>query len=235
MIRLTTDLRHALAADFVLGTMRGRARRRFEALAGADRELAAIRAQWEAFLTPLAGRLAPVAPPSRVWAAIEARLDRPRAAPAPGLWESLAFWRWIGAGFAAASVALLALAFALRAPVAPEPMLVAVLATPEQVPRIVVEQPREGLIRLRMVKPWANMTAHDLELWVIPKEGSPRSLGVVPSDRDAEIRTAGLDAMLRDGVAFAVSSEPPGGSPTGQPTGKVLCSGAIARGRLKPG
>ena len=231
MKRWPADLKHALAADFVLGTMRGRARRRFEAMAAADGELAAIRAQWEAFLTPLADRVAPVSPPSRVWKAIEARIAGPRAPQPSGPWSSLAFWRWIGAGFAAASIALLAFTLGSRAPATPEPMLVAVLATPEQDPRIVVEQPRDGMLRLRMVKPWVGMTRNDLELWVIPKDGKPRSLGVVPWDRDGEVRMANLGAMLQDGMAFAISSEPLGGSPTGQPTGKVLCSGAIARGR----
>ncbi len=232
MRRLTDDLRHALAADFVLGTMRGRARRRFEALAAGDAELGRVRRQWEAFLTPLADAVPPVAPPARVWRAIEARLAGPR--PAPGLWSNLAFWR---GGVAALAAACLVIAFALpglRAPApAPSsgPMLVAVLMAADQVPRIVVEQPSEGMLQLRMVKPWVDMTQRDLELWVIPKEGRPRSLGVVPWDRDSEVRRAGLDAMLRDGTTFAISSEPLGGSPTGQPTGKVLCSGAIARGR----
>ncbi|MBK6982088.1 MAG: anti-sigma factor [Betaproteobacteria bacterium] len=231
MKRLSPDIKHALAAGYVLGTLRGRARSRFDAMAATDGELARFREQWEAFLVPLAGRVAPVAPPSRVWRAIEARIARPRERGATGIWSSLAFWRWIGAGLAAAAVALLVLSFGLRAPVSTEPLLVAVLATPEQVPRIVVEQPREGLLRLRMVKPWPSMQGRDLELWVIPQEGKPRSLGVVPADRDAEVRLAGLEVKLQGGVAFAVSSEPAGGSPTGQPTGKVLCSGAIARGR----
>lgn len=231
MKRLSADARHALAAGFVLGTLRGRARRRFEAMAASDAQLAGIRDRWEAFLTPLADAVAPVAPPARVWRAIEARIAGPRAPKPAGPWSSLAFWRWLGAGFAAASIALLALLLGGQSPVAPGPVLVAVLATPEQDPRIVVEQPREGLLRLRMVKPWKAMKQNDLELWVIPKDGKPRSLGVVPSDRDGEVRLANLDEVLHEGIAFAVSSEPLGGSPTGQPTGKVLCSGAIARAR----
>lgn len=231
MRNLSADLKHALAAEFVLGTLRGRARRRFEAMAAGDRELERIRGHWEAFLTPLAEAVAPVAPPSRVWRAIEARIAGAREGRAAGLWSNLAFWRFVGAGFAAASIALLAFTLGQRAPVAPEPVLVAVLSTPEQVPRIVVEQPREGLLTIRMVKPWVAMKANDLELWVIPKDGKPRSLGVLAGDRDGEVRRAGLDELLHDGVAFAVSREPPGGSPTGQPTGKVLCSGAIARAR----
>ena len=109
MKRLSPDIKHALAAGYVLGTLRGRARSRFDAMAATDGELARFREQWEAFLVPLAGRVAPVAPPSRVWRAIEARIARPRERGATGIWSSLAFWRWIGAGLAAAAVALLSL------------------------------------------------------------------------------------------------------------------------------
>lgn len=231
MKRWGAGLKHALAADFTLGTMRGRARQRFEAMAAADPELSEIRARWEAFLTPLAEGVAPVAPPARVWRAIEARIGGPRAGAPAGLWSSLAFWRWAGAGFAAASIALLAVTLGLRAPAPAEPMMVAVLASPDQDPRIVVEQPHEGLLKLRMVHAWKGMTQNDLELWVIPKDGKPRSLGVVPWDRDSELRMPDMGEKLKDGVVLAISSEPLGGSPTGQPTGKVLCSGAIARGR----
>jgi anti-sigma-K factor RskA len=221
---------NALAGEYVLGTMRGRARQRFESFAASDPVLSDVVSQWQRFLDPLTERVAPIAPPSRVWTRIEARLGH--TGPAASVWSSLAFWRWVGAGFAAAAVTLFAVTIGLRQlPAEREPMMVAVLATPEQDPRIVVEQPKDGMLRLRMVKPWVGMTQNDLELWVIPKEGKPRSLGVVPWDRDGEVRMANLEARLQEGVAFAISKEPLGGSPSGQPTGPVLCSGMIARSR----
>ena len=227
---LPSGARHALAAEYALGTMRGRARARFAALAAADPDLARVVAAWERHLNPLAGRVDPVAPPARVWERIAARIESPRPAAARGAWSSLAFWRWLGGGFATAAIVLLALVLGLRTPATPEPMMVAVLATPEQEPRIVVEQPRPGILHLRMVKPWVGMTQNDLELWVVPKDGAPRSLGVVPWDRDGQVRMANLETHLREGVAFAISSEPLGGSTTGKP-GPVLCSGMIARSR----
>lgn len=224
------DLRHALAASYVLGTLSGRARRRFERAVEADRALAELVARWEAFLTPLAERVPPVAPPARVWRSIEARIARRSAPPAAGLWSSLAFWRWLGAGFATAAIALLAVTIGLRGPTPGEaPALVAVLSTPEQAARMIVERSGEALT-VRVVAPWPASTESDLELWVVPKEGAPRSLGVVPKAGEARLRPAHLDRLLADGVAFAVSREPRGGSPTGAPTGPVLCSGPIARG-----
>jgi anti-sigma-K factor RskA len=229
-------LRHALAASYVLGTLRGPARRRFERAVGADAALAGLVSRWEDFLTPLAEDVKPVAPPARLWPSIEARLGRRRAPATAGLWSSLAFWRWLGAGFATAAIALLALTVGLRgqapfetATLAQKPALVAVLSTPEQAPRMVVEH-AGGAIQVRVIAPWPATAESDLELWVVPKEGAPRSLGVVPKAGSAQLRPAQLDRLLADGVAFAVSREPPGGSPTGAPTGPVLCSGPIARG-----
>lgn len=227
----TPGLRHALAAEYVLGTLRGRARDRFKRLAGQDRELASVVTQWEEFLTPLAGSMAPVEPPSRVWTAIESRITSrsPRAGPAAGLWSSLAFWRSLGLGLSAAMAVLLVFFGGLRAPAPVVPAMVAVLAAADQVPRMIVEQAEPGVLNVRMVKGWPSQQGKDFELWVIPKDGAPRSLGLVSYERDSVLRSASLDATLQEGVAFAISREPKGGSPTGAPTGPVLCSGAIAR------
>ncbi len=226
MRRFPPDLQHALAAEYVLGTLRGRARARFEALSRADKELQRVVRDWEAFLTPLALGLAPVTPPVRVWKAIQARIAPPGPAAAPSLWSSLAFWRGLGAALA---VAVLALAVTLGPRPGPAPpSMVAVLSTPEQVARMIVEQ-HEGRLVVRPVKPWTPPAANDLELWVVPKDGKPRSLGVINPRGDQEIRMANLDAVMKEGFSIALSREPKGGSPTGVPTGPVLCSGVIAR------
>ena len=227
----SAELRHALAAEYVLGTLRGRARERFKRLIEGDRELASVVAQWEGFLTPLAGRVAPIEPPSRVWTAIESRIAtrRVRAEPPAGLWASVAFWRTLGLGLSAALAVLFVFFGMLRAPAPAEPAIVAVLAADDQVPRMIVEQTQPGALKVRMVKGWRDQPGKDFELWVVPKEGAPRSLGVVSYEHDTVVRTANLDAALKEGVAFAISKEPTGGSPTGAPTGPVLCKGAIAR------
>ena len=70
----------------------------------------------------------------------------------------------------------------------------------------------------------------ELELWMLPGQGPPRSLGVIPSDG---VRKVGLsaapDAAFRGIDALAVSLEPRGGSPTGAPTGPVLYTGRLER------
>jgi len=227
------ELRNSLASEYVLGTMKGAARRRFEEYLRHDVELQREVQRWENHLTPLTNRLPSINPPDRVWSRIEARLDRAVAkndASKPiGLWESLAFWRNLGLGASGLAAALLVAVMASKPVVVDQdPLLTAVLAEDNNVVRILVEQPKAGLLNVKMVKPWRTDTGFAHELWVIPKEGAPRSVGVINDATDTRISLAGLDSKLVDGAVFAVSLEPPGGSPTGAPTGKVVCKGTIA-------
>ena len=68
-----------------------------------------------------------------------------------------------------------------------------------------------------------------LQLWAISRAGKPRSLGILPDNRSAELaldaRAIGPDVML-----LAISLEPKGGSPDPNgPTGPVLYKGAWTR------
>jgi anti-sigma-K factor RskA len=230
MRKLSPDLAHSLAAEYVLGTLRGRARQRFEAIARADPAVAAILRRWEEDLTPLAERIAPVDPPERVWSQIEARIfpGAARAAPRVSLWSSLGFWRGLGMVTGALATVLLALFVYLSTGTRDEPVFVAVLTAPDSTPRMVVSMHSPDLLRVRMVKPWKVAGDQGLELWVLPKEGAPRSLGMVANAMgDTLIRIEPNDPRVKGANALAISLEPPGGSPTKQPTGPVLCSGVI--------
>lgn len=84
-----------------------------------------------------------------------------------------------------------------------------------------------GAIRLTEAKLVA--ADHSAELWVIPADGTPHSLGV--------LHTRGVTALalspdnrrrIAAGAVLAVTVEPVGGSPTGLPTGPVVAKGALA-------
>jgi len=66
-----TKLRQMLAAEYVLGTLRGRARRRFERLADRDAGILAEVRFWESRLAALAAGLPPEMPPAAVWLRLE--------------------------------------------------------------------------------------------------------------------------------------------------------------------
>jgi len=227
------ELRDRLASEFVLGTLRGPARRRFQEYLKRDAALRADVARWEAHLTPLADHLPEVDPPARVWSRIEAQLDRSggtkSAAATTGFWGSIGFWRTLGLGASGlAAVLLFSMLTVKPVPLDQEPVLTAVLAEDNNDARIYIEQPKSNLLTVKMVKPWKANGGIAHELWVIPKDGAPRSLGVISGTSDTTINVAGLDARLANGALFAVSLEPPGGSTSGAPTGKVVCKGSIA-------
>ena len=149
-MNLSRNAIHALAGEYVLGTLRGDARRRFETLARENSEAAAILRRWQDALTPLAERVAPVEPPARVWRAIEARTG---AREPRGLWSSLGFWRGFGIMAGGCAAALFAAFLWLVPQQAPrEDTFVAVLTSADAAPRVVVSMPTREALQVRIVK-----------------------------------------------------------------------------------
>jgi anti-sigma-K factor RskA len=228
-----------LAAEYVLGTLRGPARRRFEALLPAHPALREAVRGWQERLVLLAASEEGVEPPERVWRGIEQRLftaTRTAAATEGGSWRSLAWWRALaGAGF----VATLAMVLVLNQTPEPQaPVVVVLQANPE------VAQAAQAVFgtqaafvasvsgdgRALVLRPLAELPApaqKALELWAVPAQGAPRSLGLVQAGGTTTVTAATRAQLLRDTAAFAVSVEPPGGSPTGAPTGPIVSLGRL--------
>ncbi len=220
------ELADRLAAEYVLGTLRGPARRRFQVLLTAHPALRSAVRRWEEQLAPLADSVAAVAPPEQVWTGIEARLFAARE-PA-GWWNALGLWRGFSALATTAAVALLVVATQVPPPQAP---IVVVLATNPGAAiatnaSFVASLSADG--RALVLKPLNAPTltaAQALELWSVPAQGGPRSLGLVRAD---QATTLLLQAGVKNATAaFAVSIEPAGGSPTGAPTGPIVSLGQI--------
>lgn len=67
-----------------------------------------------------------------------------------------------------------------------------------------------------------------LQLWLMPASGKPASLGILPEQARGRIAIPSeLRSGVADGATLAVTLEPFGGSPTGQPTGPMVASGAV--------
>lgn len=238
------DLHERLAAEYVLGTLRGRARQRFERWMRADAAIAQAVVRWQARLAPMAQAVAPVTPPRRVWQAIERRIGaRGIDSAKGGFWDNLAFWRALGLTATGSAAALLA-AGVLLAPRAPEPApapvvlrvpsegmpnaYLAVLSDPKsQRPVLVVSAAvKSDQLWVKTLDPAIHVAGKSLELWALPKGAAPKSLGLVSAEDKAALKlVAAADQSLEDVPALAVSLEPRGGSPTGAPTGPVLFSG----------
>ena len=215
------ELLEQLAAEYALGTLRGPARQRFERLLPQNPDaLAAVR-RWEDRLVGLAADVAPVAPRSVVWRSIELRLRHGKPEPAK------AFGWWQRSRFAlAAMLAILAVGIALRLSIdTVPPRVIATIGTQQQEHwwRIAVNDNREQL-QVTAFDAITPDSAHAYELWALPDSGAaPVSLGLMPQ---SGVRQLFLNpkqrAALRQASKLAISLEPPSGSPTGAPTGKVL-------------
>src|SRR5580765_8830994 len=70
------ELLDRLAREYVVGTLRGRARTRFAGVTQENETARRCVRAWEERLLPLTMDLAPVAPHGSVWQGIESRLDR---------------------------------------------------------------------------------------------------------------------------------------------------------------
>jgi anti-sigma-K factor RskA len=218
-----------LAAEHALGTLPWRARARLTAVAAREPVVAAAIEDWQWRLAGLAEGLTPIAPPDRVYAAILARLGLVTAPErrGAGLWNRLGFWRAAAiASFAALRV--LGVSIWTAAPPAPGGYVVT-LAAPGASPVFVASAGRgERTLRVRPLAPVTVPPGRALELWALPASGNPIALGLVDAEAGAVLTLATpSDALLAGAKGLAVSLEPPGGSPTGQPTGPILWTGAI--------
>ena len=224
-MKLSSDATQQLAAAYALGTLRGPARRRLEEMARADEALASLMRRWELALAPLAAKVPATDPPARVWRNIESRTS-PRAS---NVEARSSLWRPFGLIAGGLAAVLVAFFTWISGTPRDDALFVAVLTAQDSGPRAVVSMHQPDTLRVRIVKPWASTEGKSLELWVLPTEGAPRSLGLVANAAgDTLIRINPGDPRMRSANALAVSLEPAGGSPTKQPTGPVLCSGAIA-------
>jgi len=227
----TEELRDALAGEYALGTLQGRARRRFERSLKDDPDLRRRVSAWQARLAPLNAAVEPIQPPARVWHEISRRIGAQRRGRS-GIWNSLGFWR--GATLASATAALILVA-ALFAIVPPPETMVVVMADKADQPMITVswrtESVGEKKLRVRVIGHQTMDPDTAWELWMLPGEGTqPVSLGLITTH---ETQTVAVPERLAKTInaawGMAMSVEPKGGSPTGVPTGPVLYRGQCTR------
>jgi anti-sigma-K factor RskA len=213
----------ALCAEYLLGTMRGGARRRFERALRTE-PLVAQRLQLliRAYM-PRPSDQGSVTPRADGWGRLrrELKLD---AIAKP--WYARIGWRWVGA--AAAAAVVLGIALTWLRPAEESFTSIAQLAG-QNVPAVnaAVSSDRRTL-KLAAAQPTPARPGTTYELWLLPAEGGPPiSMGTM-RDLDARIQIAvPLALRLRHGAKLAVSVEPPGGSPTGAPTGPVILVGEV--------
>jgi len=254
------ELLDRLAAAHALGTLRGGARRRFEALAREEPAVRAAALIWQGRVAGMNELQIPQAPAAAVWTRIDnlVRADQDsramamaRRAPSVqtpaggGWWRNLTLWRGATAAGALATVLALVTAVGLRdqlgaeigalqARLATVPTVeyVAVLNDDSASPSMLVTfDPNNRRLTLQRVGDFQESADKSLQLWALPPSGAPRSLGVLGQER--LLRLAAAEGDVREVPTLAISLEPKGGVPseTG-PTGPVLFKGPLIQKML---
>lgn len=228
----------AWAGEYVLGLLTGEERDRFERRLTGDPRLNRLVIAWQVRLQPLIEDIEPVEPRPQLWQRIEATLAAPgalqqkrsvyRRSRRIRWWDRVAIWRGWAIGATALAAALAAF-LVVRPSATPGPRLIAVLNASGGQPGVLftTELPGSGYAARAIVDISASPQAH--ELWLLPgANAAPISLGLLTPDATTRRPLpAGTAPLLKAGAAVAVSEEPPGGSPTGQPTGPVVYVGTL--------
>ena len=230
MIRLNPELRDALAAEFALGTQSARVRKRLERLIQHDEALAERVAWWESRLDQLGDSVSPVPAPPWLWRRIENALNPPRE-DKPGWWSNVFVWRWTTALAGALALALVLLPAPVPRPDALSVEGGVILVLTDEDSRtawLVSRRSDKDPIRAQPLDLPVLTEEQAYELWLLPPGGAPLSVGLLNDEQRTELTLdEQLNTLLRPGVGMAVSLEPPGGSPTGAPTGPVVFTGSI--------
>lgn len=222
----------ATAGEYVVGTLSASERAEAEARIGRDRDFATAVLEWEEDLAPLAAAAVPLQPPAHLRSTILDAIagKSPQTSNVVRMERRLKLWRGLAIGAVALAAALAAF-IVLRPlpPSLPGGKYVAVLQPEGPGPAFIatIDLASGNISALRIgAEP---QTGKSYELWAVGGgRDKPQSLGVIDASLKVPAGRLGrLDPAILGGTTFAVSLEPEGGSPTGQPTGPVLYTGKL--------
>ncbi len=233
-----------LAAAYVLGTLAGGARRRFERLRAARPDVALAVAGWEARLGRLASSVPATVPSARVWEAIARRTQPPASAVAPAASPARTGWWTFGIGAGGALAGMLA-AFALFF-ASPALFLTAdrvAMQAGEKLPasyvglltdaqgngKLLVSSLRHGrTMTVKVIGPIEPRAAgKQLVLWAVPAQGAPFVLGPVPSQGSAVSTLPDTSEKLLSKVTKLIVTEEDAAAPASP--GPTVYSGNCAK------
>jgi anti-sigma-K factor RskA len=255
------DLLDRLAASYALGTLKGPARRRFEAYA---RQSATVRASvllWQERMGAMHELAAPVQPSPNVWKRIEntitLELEAARHAQQAHqqssllqtaldtLRKTLGLWRGAAMAGAVATVAAITVGvqssrsldaqvgqLSAQLQASQQMQYVAVLSDAASAATMLVTfDAGKNSLTIKRVGGYQEASDKSLQLWALPNGGVPQSLGVLGGDKVIRIATAAAQVVTVP--MLAISLEPKGGVPSATgPTGPVLFKGALLQTSL---
>ena len=214
-----------LAAEYVLRLLDPAEEAAVAARLGREPALAEEVARWTARLAGMDTEVAEVAPRASVKTTLERRLFG--VAPRAPFWRRAGLWQAVSLASLAVAAFFAMQSVQLTQEPARAPLFVSEIAAEDQSLRLLAVYD-SAAAELRLTRTAGGAAAgRVLQLWAIAGDAAPVSLGVLPDDATTAVT---LPDALRGDVAdlvLAVSDEPPGGSPTGAPTGAVLALGQV--------
>jgi anti-sigma-K factor RskA len=217
------------AAELALGVLDGEERaaaiRRILAEPGFAREVE----QWRAHFATLFAGVPEVAPPAELEEQVLARVDRPFE-KRRDYWKPFA----IASSLAAASLFGVMLVRPESAPMVvptapdPAPMVAALMVGGREQPMVAVYDVAGATVK--MAGPIDVPAGRSAQLWAIVEgDPTPHPLGTFRLvEKQGMVASAQSAEPMAAGTTLAISIEPPGGSPTGAPTGPVVASGTLS-------
>ena len=187
-----------LSREYVLGTLTGRARRRFERLLAEAPLATRVVVRWQQRFDVLAAGVPPVQPRDQVWQGLQQRLFASGEKPAaPSFWarvQALLAPRVLGgalAGVLAATVVLKLqpqwLELESRSEALPQ-SYVGLLINDAGQPALLASSRRHGRsITVKLLQPLTVPDGQVARLWALPREGTPFLVGLVPARGSATI------------------------------------------------
>lgn len=229
----------AFAAEYVLGTLDAQERGEAERRRAADPAFDMRIVEWERRLGPLAQAVPAIPPPPELFARVVARLPQ-GVAPRIGLAtrddtvvvmrRQLRMWRSVAAlaGTLAAMMALWIAGREAKLLMPPQQTYVAVLQRGSDQPSFVVSLDLANHKMVVLPMDTSAPPGKSYELWMIDSaKAAPLSMGVIDAKSPLRPHLPDVDAATLSHATYAITVEPPGGSPDGKPSGAPVFSGRL--------
>ena len=229
-----------LAAEYALGTLDDHERAVAETLVITDAAFALEVENWRKRFDALWDVVPSFEPPSYVLGRIldiinREDFDAEESENIVKLRRTVRIWKAATAGAMALAASLL-LFIGIRGQEPPaQTQFVAILESTDRTPAFVAAiDVKKSSIAIRRLATEPS-PGHSYELWAISGQAKPQSLGLVDNSTGFaadRLRKASSNEQL-SGVILAVTLEPKGGSPTGQPTTTPIFTGKLVQAPLR--
>ena len=219
-----------LAIEYAVGSMQGRARKRFEVLMETHFYLKATVEAYENKFANLVELLPDAKAPDKVWAGIESHIkaSTPQEEKAP--WWKANFFKQ---GFAMMAMALIVTAVMLynpmteHSPISYSAMLESDSSGPMAFTKI---EKSDMMLKIDIMKDVQVADDMELTLWCHPKKGGmPMKMGTISKKGKTEIKISKEEWQNMKNVGLlAISVEHKGKNTAKKPTGKIILKGQLS-------